>query len=127
MGKEEKIPRVTRAKSPPIKVYCLPSERKNIEDNAARVGLSMSSFLLEVGQGYEVTGVVDYQQVRELARINGDLGRLGGLLKLWLTNDAKTEKFGVPVISALLARIEKNQDEMTSVMKQIMRPKSKES
>lgn len=127
MSQEEGKPRVTRAKSPPIKVYCLPSERKRIEDNAAQVGLSMSSFLLEVGQGYEVTGVVDYQQVRELARINGDLGRLGGLLKLWLTNDAKTEQFGVPVISALLARIEKNQGEMAYVMRQIVRPKTKPS
>ncbi len=34
--------------------------------------------------GYHIFGVMDYEQVCELARINGDLSRLGGLLKLWL-------------------------------------------
>jgi hypothetical protein len=40
--------------------------------------MSLSAFLLAVGQ-LPHQGVVDYEQVRELARINGDLGRLGGL------------------------------------------------
>jgi hypothetical protein len=49
----------------------------------------LSTFLLNVGIGYQVRGIVDNKQVEELARINGDLGRLGGLLKLWLTDDAR--------------------------------------
>lgn len=124
MSESEKNPHITRAKSSPIKVYCLPSERNNIEENARRVGLSMSSFLLQIGQGYEATGIVDYEQVRELARINGDLGRLGGLLKLWLTDDFKAAQIGKPVIVALLNRIEINQSEMATVMKKIVRPKA---
>lgn len=76
MGNESKS---TRKGSPPINVYCLPEERKQIEANAKAAGLSMSAYLLNVGMGYQVTGIVDYQHVRELARINGDLGRLGGL------------------------------------------------
>lgn len=36
--------------------------------------------------GYHIFGVMDYEQVCELARINGDLSRLGGLLKLWLAD-----------------------------------------
>jgi hypothetical protein len=39
--------------------------------------------------GDEIHGVLDHQRVDELARINGGLGRPGGLLKLWLTNDEK--------------------------------------
>lgn len=88
--------RVTRKGSTPIKVYCLPEERALIEKNAAAAGLSLSAFLLAVGQGYEVKGITDYERVRELARINGDLGRLGGLLKLWLSDDVRTAKFGLP-------------------------------
>jgi len=42
-----------------------------------------------VGLGFQVKGVLDQQAVMELAKVNGDLGRLGGLLKLWLTNDEK--------------------------------------
>nr|AFY24257.1 conjugal transfer relaxosome component [Shuttle vector pKV12]AWI97856.1 TraJ [Shuttle vector pBACOV]AWI97859.1 TraJ [Shuttle vector pBACOV-sfGFP]AXF54472.1 TraJ [Shuttle vector pBACOV-SPLipB-cel8A]AXF54477.1 TraJ [Shuttle vector pPgrac-cel8A]AXF54483.1 TraJ [Shuttle vector pPxylA-cel8A]AXF54489.1 TraJ [Shuttle vector pPxylA+-cel8A]AXF54495.1 TraJ [Shuttle vector pP43-cel8A]AXF54500.1 TraJ [Shuttle vector pPtrnQ-cel8A]AXF54505.1 TraJ [Shuttle vector pPylb-cel8A]AXF54510.1 TraJ [Shuttle len=65
----------TRKGSPPIKVYCLPDERRAIEEKAAAAGMSLSAYLLAVGQGYKITGVVDYEHVRELARINGDLGQ----------------------------------------------------
>ena len=74
--------KATRKGSPPIKVYCLPEERRQIEANANASGLSLSTYLLNVGVGYQIRGIVDHKQVEELARINGDLGRLGGLLKL---------------------------------------------
>jgi hypothetical protein len=115
--------RITRKGSTPIKVYCLPEERALIEQNAAAAGLSLSAFLLAVGQGYEVKGITDYERVREMARINGDLGRLGGLLKLWLTDDVRTAKFGEATILALLGRIEATQDEMARVMKAVVRPR----
>lgn len=115
---------VTRKDSSPIKVYCLPEERELIRENADKAGLSMSAYLLAVGQGYEVKGITDYERVRELARISGDLGRLGGLLKWWLTDDPRTASFGRDTILRLLARIELTQDEMSVVMKQIVRPKA---
>jgi hypothetical protein len=86
--------------------------------------MSLSTFLLTVGQGYKVTGIVDFEQVRELARINGDLGRLGGLLKLWLTNDVRTAQFGEATIRALLNQIEAKQDEIGQVMKSVVRPRA---
>lgn len=116
--------KATRKGSPPIKVYCLPDERERIEANARAAGLSLSAFLLAVGQGYRVQGITDYEQVRELARINGDLGRLGGLLKLWLTDDVRTAKFGEATVRALLARIEATQDEMGRVMHSVVRPRA---
>ena len=116
---------ITRKGSAPIKVYCLPEERSLIEANAASAGLSKSTFLLTIGQGYRVRGVVDYQQVREMARINGDLGRLGGLLKMWLSNDARAARFGDDTISALLNRIDARQEELGRVMKTVVRPKAK--
>ncbi|MDN8926684.1 conjugal transfer transcriptional regulator TraJ, partial [Staphylococcus aureus] len=79
---------------------------------------------LAVGQGYKITGVVDYEHVRELARINGDLGRLGGLLKLWLTDDPRTARFGDATILALLAKIEEKQDELGKVMMGVVRPRA---
>lgn len=114
----------TRKSSPPIKVYCLPSEKAVIEENAASVGKSVSAFLLAVGQGYQVSGIVDYEQVRVLSKINGDLGRLGGLLKLWLTNDERTAMFGAATINAVLSKIEANQEEMARVMMSIVTPRT---
>lgn len=79
----------TRKETPPIKVYCLPEERALIEENAKQHGLSASSFLRNVGLGVKVSGVLDQDAIGELAKINADLGRLGGLLKMWLTNDER--------------------------------------
>ena len=116
--------KVTRKGSAPIKVYCLPEERAAIEANAQAAGMSTSAYLLAVGQGYRVQGVTDYENVRELVRVNGDLGRLGGLLKLWLTDDVRTLQFGEATILALLGRIEATQDEMSRIMKAVVQPRA---
>lgn len=115
--------KVTRKNSPPIKVYCLPDERERIEANAKAAGLSASAYLLAVGQGYQVNGVTDFQNVRELVRVNGDLGRLGGLLKLWLTDDARTARFGSDTIRALLRKIEATQDQISTIAEGVVRPR----
>ena len=77
-----------------------------------------------LGLGYEPRSIVDNDRVEELAKINGDLGRLGGLLKLWLTNDARTAQFGEATLRAALARIEDTQDKMVDVMRSIVRPRA---
>jgi len=119
---EEK--KITRKSSTPLKVYCLPEERLQIEENAKAAGKSVSSFLKEVGQGYKVSGITDHHQVIKLAKVNGDLGRLGGLLKLWLTNDERTAHFNMATIYTLLARIDVAQEKMTKIMELIVLPKT---
>lgn len=121
MQKKEQT--VTRRGTTPIKVYCLPEEKALIEANAAAAGKSVSSFLLAVGQGYQVTGIVDAKQVREMAKISGDLGRLGGLLKWWLTDDARVANFTPETIRTVLSKIEDTQIELGSVMSKVIRPR----
>ena len=113
----------TRKGSPPIKVYCLPEERRQIEANANTAGLSLSTYLLKVGSGCQMHSIIDHKQVEELARINGDLGRLGGLLKLWLTDDERTAQFGKATIRAVLARIEATQNQMIDLINRVITPK----
>lgn len=108
----------------PVKVYCLPDERAQLQSLAAASNRSMSSYLLTVGLGYKIRGILDHRQVEELARINGDLGRLGGLLKLWLTDDVRTEAFGESTIRALLSKIESTQESMQGVMRLVVIPKA---
>lgn len=114
----------TRKGSAPIKVYCLPEEKARIERQARDAGMSAARFLREVGQGYPIKGIVDLEQVRELARINGDLGRIGGLLKLWLTDDKRTAQFGESVIRAALASLEDKAEKLAVVMGRIVRPRA---
>lgn len=107
-----------------LRVPVLPVEKETIERQAKQAGMSVARYLREVGQGYPIRGIVDYEQVRELARINGDLGRLGGLLKWWLTNDARTAQFGESTILAVLDRILDTQDQMGKVMLSIVMPRA---
>lgn len=117
--------KVNRKSCPPIKVYCMPDDRETIALLAKNSGNTMSTYLLRVGLGYPVKSLLDHKRVEELCRINGDLGRLGGLLKLWLTDDPRTAQFGEATIRALLSKIEDTQDEMHDVVREVVMPRRK--
>ena len=107
-----------------LRVPVLPDEERDIKRMAASTGLTVAAYLRNVGLGYQVRGILDNKRVEELARINGDLGRLGGLLKLWLTDDPRTAKFGESTIRALLSKIEDTQDHMHQVMQSVVMPRT---
>ena len=72
-----------------LRVPALPSETAEIKQNAADCGLSVSAYLRNLGLQYKPKGILDYKAVGELVKVNADLGRLGGLLKMWLSNDER--------------------------------------
>jgi hypothetical protein len=84
--------------------------------------LSLSVYLRRVGIGYQVQSILDHRSVLNLAKINGDLGRLGGLLKLWLAHDPRTSNISSATLGALITKIEDLQDEMRAIMKKVVRP-----
>ncbi|WP_028230472.1 conjugal transfer transcriptional regulator TraJ [Paraburkholderia mimosarum] len=86
---EKKKAKTTRKSGRHLRVPVLPDEEEAIKEKARQAGLSVAAYLRNVGMGYRIQGVIDAELVRELAKINGDQGRLGGLLKLWLTNSEK--------------------------------------
>jgi len=74
---------VNRAK--PLRVYVSDEDRAVIEGHAEAAGLSVSAYLSTVGRHQRPKSAIDQQSIRELAAVNADQGRLGGLLKLWLS------------------------------------------
>jgi hypothetical protein len=114
----------TRKGCTPLKVYCLSEEKEQIKRQADAAGMSVAAYLRALGLGYEIQGILDYQSVDDLARVNADLGRLGGLLKLWLTNDERIMKFGPVRVRAIilhvLAKIGRNQDELRKIIGMIV-------
>lgn len=121
---EENKKKPTR-KERQLRVPVLPDEEAIIKEMAASAGLSVAAYLRNVAMGYQIRGILDNKRVEELARINGDLGRLGGLLKLWLTDDIRTAKFGKSTILSLLAKIEETQGKMQEVMRAVVLPRTK--
>ena len=108
----------------PIKVYCFPDEREAIEQQARSTGLSKSSYLLRVGMGYPIRSIVDHHQVEELVKINGDLGRLGGLLKLWLSKEQSVAGIEARTVRETLQKIETAQEQMLNLMSRVLRPQA---
>lgn len=78
--------RESRNRKLPLKVFVTDAERARIEERASASGLSVSAYLRAAGLGHPIRSVLDHGAVLELAKLNGDQGRLGGLLKLWLAN-----------------------------------------
>lgn len=77
-----------------LQVPVLPSEAIEIKAQAARCGLPVAAYLRTLGLQHEPKTIMDANAILELSRINGDLGRLGGLLKMWLTNEGRFELVG---------------------------------
>ena len=112
-----------RRNTQPIRVWVTSEEKGGIEEMARSTGNSTSAFLRKVGLGYEVHSILDYSRAQDLVKVNADLGRLGGLLKLWLTNDKRLAGYSQQdlrrLILATLAEIEVNQTQMREIIKTV--------
>ena len=59
-----------------------------------------------------------------MVKINGDLGRLGGLLKLWLSNGKSIGGIDARTIRETLKKIDRTQDQMVALMQRVLRPQA---
>ncbi|HCJ4394750.1 TPA: conjugal transfer transcriptional regulator TraJ [Legionella pneumophila] len=110
---------ITRKNGRHLRVPVLPNEETQIKANAVQAGLSVAEYLRRISLGYPLQSVIDKEHVIQLAKINADLGRLGGLLKLWLTQDKRVAHFDHATIMTLLRNIRGLQDSMYQVVKKL--------
>ena len=85
-------------------------EWESISAVASQCDMSVPSFLRCLGLGYQPTSTIDHQAVVELANLHGDIGRVGGLLKLWLSNEERVgfaNHLNIPDIIAQLKETQK--------------------
>lgn len=98
-----------------IQVYVSDEEYKAILASAERAGISLSSFAKHVCLGSVVPSVAGAQFRMELRALKADLGRLGGLLKLWLTEkDSHAIK-----VREVLREIEARQDDLKNIIARV--------
>lgn len=67
-----------------IEVWLTPEEKAAIAQAAANAGLAESAYLRALGLNTPISSVLDLDAVTDMVKVNGDLGRVAGLLKLWL-------------------------------------------
>jgi hypothetical protein len=107
--------REVRDRNRTLRVVVSDTERAGIERRAGVAGMSVSAFLRATGLNHPIRSTLDYQAVRELAQVAGDLGRFGGLLKLWLAE--KRGQGAKPIdVDRLLKDTRSLQDQIRQIM-----------
>ena len=106
-----------------LRVYALPSEEADIKANAANCGMKVAEYLRNLGLNFEPKTILDYQAVLELSKVSADLGRLGGLLKMFLTNEERYKHMNKEevqqTVNALLKDISITQARLFEKAKQV--------
>lgn len=104
-----------------VRVYASDDELQQIAVNAAAVSMSQSAYLKALGLGYKPASVYDRDVVIQLVKINADQGRLGGLIKMWLSNDERLALYDhdqlAKSIFGVLEKIDELQGEMLEIVK----------
>ena len=68
-----------------LQAYLTPEEYDQVKASAEQAGLSLSTFVKRVCLGTQPRSRFDQEAVLALLKANADLGRLGGLFKMALT------------------------------------------
>lgn len=84
MSSESKETTPARRRGKPIEVWVTDEEKATITARSREAGMARSAYLRALGLNTPIKSVVDLAAVADLAKVNGDLGRVAGLLKLWL-------------------------------------------
>ncbi|HDV4147661.1 plasmid mobilization protein [Pseudomonas aeruginosa] len=114
--------RGTRPRRERIEVWVTPDEKAELADRAAQGGLSLSAYLRASGLNHPIRAIADLDAVTDLVRVNGDLGRVAGLLKLWLAE--KRGEGANPVdVETVMREFRAQQAKLSAIMGQLVRGK----
>jgi hypothetical protein len=112
-------PRAGRPRGTCVDVWVSADEKADISARAAGAGMSESAFLRALGLNQPIRSVVDLEAVDDLAKINGGLGRVAGLLKLWL---AEKRGIGAPAVDVdvMMREFRRLQRETLEIMGRVL-------
>ena len=79
---------------PFIKIYLNSNDKKRIAQEARECGMSMSAYARSLATGGRPASRLELADMDKVMKIHADLGRIGGLLKMTLTNDERLNDMG---------------------------------
>lgn len=109
---------LARDRKRPLKVVVNADERAEIVRRAKAFGLTLSAYLRTVGLGVHPRSVLDQYAILELVQVAANQGRLGGLLKLWLS-EKEGQGAAATDVRHLLRQIENLQEELRRLVRQL--------
>lgn len=120
-GTKRKAPPRRRGK--PIEVWVTDEEKATITERAEEAGMSRSGYLRALGLNTPIRSVVDLTAVAHLAKANGDLGRVAGLLKLWLA-EKRGQGARTVDVEAMMREFRELQREIMAIMSKVVYERS---
>ncbi len=104
-----------------MQIRLTPEERAILGTKAKDTKLTVASYLRNLALNYPVTSKVDREAVHQLTQARGDLGRLGGLFKMWLVEnkDSNGNKIGAKSYSDINKLVDELWEEEQKIMKAI--------
>jgi len=122
-GFEMAVRSESRKKTEMIQVRATPEEKVKLKARAAAFGMSMGELCRQTLFGVVVKSKTDQNATNELAATRADLGRLGGLLKGWLSGSfvqSSPQSQTHSDVVLLLRQIEAAQKEVFEAAKKLM-------
>ena len=91
-------------KSCVVKLLATPEEKRRIAASATASGMSMSAYARELALGHKPASLEGLTELEKVFKIHADLGRLGGLLKMLLSNEERLRamSMGKPMAAATI-------------------------
>ena len=108
---------------PPLCAWVTKDERDAIIANAEACGLSTSAYMRNLALGHTPASILDLKEMGNLIATRADLGRLGGLLKMWLTDEIRFNEVYQGTIDDLLDELDASQKKLMAVIHRIDREK----
>ena len=113
-----------------IAVWCTEDEKNRIQQKAAMCGTKTGPFIRDLALEYPLVSRVDQYAVDQLLQAKADLGRLGGLFKLWLTKNEDLKEGAMlgnknyTGIEDLLTELEIKEEQLLEIAKKLIKNKS---
>jgi hypothetical protein len=102
-----------------IKARVTADEYEEVNHLAKMYGVTTSDYLRSIALNYPLKSRVDQLAFLELGKCRADLGRLGGLLKMWISNKDRRSGLDEIEVKALLKEIEDKQEEITGYARKL--------
>ncbi len=108
-----------------IKMYLTASDRAKIVQAAKDCGMSLSMYIRTFALGNVPVSNMDLDEMSKVMKVHADIGRLGGLLKMFLTNDERLNdmgrEMGVATIDGTLVDIRATQAKLLELVDVVLK------
>lgn len=111
-----------RRRGRPIEVWGTEQEKEMITERANDAGMSRLAYLRALGMNIRVRSRADLGAIEKLAKINGDLGRISGILKISLADNGAIPR---SFFNDLIVEFRRLQCSTTEIMGRILYEKNR--